>query len=216
MVLTVYKLEPSPPARAVMMVAEALALKDVEYVDVDLFAKEHLTEQFQKLNPQHTIPTIKDGDFVIWDSHAIAAYLVTRYGRDDSLYPLDAKKRAVIDQRLHFDSGVAFPALRGVLFPVLFLGEAKFRPENLARITAAYEFAEKFLDKPWIAGESVSIADICCVSSFSSMDVIIPIDKQKFPKLSGWLDRCSKLDFYVKANAPGLQMFKSIVKPEYF
>lgn len=47
--------------------------------------------------------------FVIWDSHAILTYLVSRYGKDDSLYPSDVKKRATIDQRLHFDSNVLNP-----------------------------------------------------------------------------------------------------------
>lgn len=51
-----------------------------------------------------------DDGFVIWDSHAINAYLVGKYGKDDSLYSKDLKKRAVIDQRLHFDSNVLFPS----------------------------------------------------------------------------------------------------------
>lgn len=32
-------------------------------------------------------------------------YLVNQYGKDDSLYPTDPQKRALVDQRLYFDAG---------------------------------------------------------------------------------------------------------------
>ena len=45
------------------------------------------------------------------------AYLVNTYGKDDSLYPKnDYKRRAIIDHRLHFDSGILFA--RGVALSV--------------------------------------------------------------------------------------------------
>lgn len=60
-----------------------------------------------QLNPQHTVPILvdPDEDFTIWDSHAIAIYLVGQYGSDDSLYPRNnVKKCAIINQRLQFDN----------------------------------------------------------------------------------------------------------------
>lgn len=35
-------------------------------------------------------------------------YLVQKYGKDDSLYPSDLKKRGTVDARLHFDNGILF------------------------------------------------------------------------------------------------------------
>lgn len=74
-----------------------------------------------QMNPQHTIPTMDDDGFIIWDSHAIMGYLVGKYGKSNSLYPENPKKRAVIDQRLHFDSNYLFPrgAAIGVSFYIL-------------------------------------------------------------------------------------------------
>ena len=55
------------------------------------------------MNPQHTIPTMKDGDFCLNESRPIATYLASKYGKDDKLYPKDVTTRAVVDQRLYFD-----------------------------------------------------------------------------------------------------------------
>lgn len=35
-------------------------------------------------------------------------YLFNKYGKDDSLYPKDAQKRAIVDQMLCFDMGTLF------------------------------------------------------------------------------------------------------------
>lgn len=46
MVLTLYKMDASPPARAVMMVIETLNIPDVNYVDVNLLNGDHLKDEY--------------------------------------------------------------------------------------------------------------------------------------------------------------------------
>ncbi|VVD03125.1 unnamed protein product [Leptidea sinapis] len=209
MVLSMYNSDQSPPCRACQMVLAYLKLP-VKYIAVDTLKKDHLTEEYLKMNPQHTIPMLVDDDFILWDSHAIASYLVTKYGKDNPLYPSDPKKRAVIDQRLHFDSGILFPALRGAFEPIIYFGEKKPRPEVLEKISSAYDFMEKFLTKAWIAGDELSLADLCCVASMSSLNVVMPIDTKKYPNITAWMKRCSELDVYKKSNVPGLTAFKTL------
>nr|UYI58577.1 glutathione S-transferase 6 [Grapholita molesta] len=211
MVIKLYKLDASPPVRAVQMVIAAINLPDVEYIDVNLLQSDQYKENFTKLNPQHTIPTMVDDDFVIWDSHAISTYLINVYADNDSLYPSESKKRAVIDQRLHFDSGNLFPPLREALGPIFFGNEKEFNPVMLQKIKSGYEFAEKFLTAPWLAGEEITVADICCVATVSTMNEVLPIDESLFPKLVDWLRRCSEQDFYKKGNEPGLLVLKQLL-----
>ncbi|XP_063381735.1 glutathione S-transferase 1-like [Cydia fagiglandana] len=212
MVLTLYKLDASPPVRAVKMVIAAINLPDVEYVDVNLLQGDHLKEDYIKLNPQHTIPTLVDDDFVIWDSHAIATYLINMYADNDSLYPSDPQKRALIDQRMHFDSSILFPPVREAVGPVIFGNEKVFPPEVLQKIQNGYEFTEKFITGEWLAGDDLSVADICCVATISTANEILPIDENLFPKLAEWIKRCSELEIYKNENEPGLNLFSQILK----
>ncbi|KRT83622.1 Glutathione S-transferase [Oryctes borbonicus] len=113
MVPILYQVVTSPPCRAVFMLTRAIGLK-LELKDVNITEREQLKPEYLKLNPQHTVPLLDDDGFIFWDSHAINVYLINKYTNDSTLYPNDIKKRAIIDQRLHFDSGVAFSVLRRI------------------------------------------------------------------------------------------------------
>lgn len=47
-------------------------------------------------------------------SHAINAYLVSKYAKDDKLYPKEVKMRSTVDHRLYFDCGVLFQCVKSV------------------------------------------------------------------------------------------------------
>lgn len=121
-----YGYDISPPVRAVLLTANAIGL-DFEYREVNIMAGAHLSEDYLKKNPQHTIPMLEDDGKCIWDSHAIAVYLIEKYGDDKFLYPKDLYKRAIIDQRLHFDSGVLFPTFRRIVVNIYLFVDFPFK-----------------------------------------------------------------------------------------
>ncbi|KAK9669761.1 hypothetical protein RND81_13G152900 [Saponaria officinalis] len=73
----------------------ALLLKglDYEYKAVNLLKGEHISAEFQELNPLSYVPVLKDEDTVLADSFAIIMYLEEKYP-EHPLLPQDLQKRA--------------------------------------------------------------------------------------------------------------------------
>ncbi|CAG2173968.1 unnamed protein product, partial [Oppiella nova] len=67
---------------------------------VELSKGEHLTPQYSKLNPAKKVPTIVDGDLVLWESRAIMQYLCNKYAPNSTLYPSNPNQRALVMKAL--------------------------------------------------------------------------------------------------------------------
>lgn len=165
------------------------------------------------MNPQSTVPTLDDNGKIIWDSHAITRYLAAAYGKDDSLFPKDLYKRAVIDQRLHFEDGVLISRFGKAAGPV-FRGAAKdFIKEDLESLYAGLDFLEVFLkNDPYAAGSNVTVADFSLVATVTTIQKFIaPLDAGRFPKVLAWIERMNKLPYFDEANTKPLEkMFESL------
>ncbi|XP_060655654.1 glutathione S-transferase 1-like [Drosophila nasuta] len=214
--ITLYGAEPSPPVRAVKLTLAALDLP-YEFVTIDLIVKEQLSESFVKKNPQHTVPMLEDDDAVIWDSHAIITYLVSKYGKDDSLYPKDLLKRAVVDQRLHFESGVVFAnVLRAITRNIFFLGKKIIPKDQIQALVEVYDFVETFLkDHDYVAGDQLTVADFSLISTVASLPAYVEIDPVKYVNITAWIKRLEKLPYY-SVNDVGNKQFIAAVKGTNF
>lgn len=180
----------SPPVRAVMLTCKAL---DIEYDFhlVNTIRGDHKTPEFLKMNPLHTVPVIEDGDFILFDSHAIAQYLADKVD-SDRWYPKDPQRRATVDQRLHFDNAILFTRVRDILEPVLYFGEPAFRPESVKGLEEALVMLDTVLgDNDFVAGSTATIADCCCIASVSTMVNLVP--RMAVPeRVSAWMLRCEQ------------------------
>lgn len=104
----------SPPSRACLQTIRILGL-EVEVKNLNLLKGEQMSPEYLKINPMHQVPALVDGDFVLTESRAIMAYLVNSRKPGSSLYPLDPKKRALVDQRLYFDNVSFFELAASIL-----------------------------------------------------------------------------------------------------
>ncbi|XP_037949861.1 glutathione S-transferase 1-like [Teleopsis dalmanni] len=210
--VVLYGADISPPVRTCLLTLKALNIP-FEYKFVDIVAREHFSEEFIKKNPQHTVPLLEDNGKYIWDSHAICSYLVDKYGQNDKLYPKDLYQRAIVNQRLYFDASILYMALRNVVLP-MWRENSNFVPKDkIMNILECYNLTETFLEnRQYIAGDSLTIADFGCLATVSSLNGIIELDKEKYPKTLEWIERLSKLPYYEEGNGKGLREYVAILK----
>ncbi|CAH1169700.1 unnamed protein product [Phaedon cochleariae] len=206
-----YMVPASPPVRAVNMCAKAIGL-DLNPIKVGLLSGEQFKPEYLKINPQHTVPLLDDNGFILADSHAIMSYLVSKYGKDKSLYPTDLQQRAIVDHRLHFDSSYLFTRGSLIMRSLLLDGAKEIDQKLLDSLSEAIQMAEKFLQNTkYVAGDQMTIADYSFVTSITSWTPFVPLTEEQFPKITAWLKKMQQLPYYSE-NQIGLDEFLQVLK----
>lgn len=159
------------------------------------------------------MPTLNDNGVVLWDSHAICTYILEKYAPDNTLYPKDLARRAQIDQRLYFDSGVLFAAVRLAQFPVFAKGAYQINPSVIDALFSAFDFLETFLESgDYLVGNSVTLADLCCVASVWSAQAILTIEPAKYPRLLAWIGRLFVLPYVSEINKESATGWRQLIE----
>jgi len=201
-----YYVPGSAPCRAVLMTAKAVGV-DLNLKMTDLQKGEHMKPEYLKINPQHTIPTLVDNGFALWESRAICTYLITKYGTDKALYPEEPQARAVVDQRLYFDMGTLYQRFADYYYPQVFAKQPA-NPDNYKKMEDAMAFLNTFLDeKKWAAGENLTVADISLVATVSSYDAAgFPLST--YPNVMTWYQKCKTDIPGYNLNQEGVDQFR--------
>ena len=136
-----------------------------ERVHVDYFKAEQKEPAYTALNPNASLPAMKDGDFVLWESNAILQYVADKLGRDGA-YPRELRTRADINRWLLWESSSWFPScyvflVENCVKPLL--GAAP-DPAVLDAQSAQFHKLAGILDarlagQPWVTGDQPTIAD---------------------------------------------------------
>jgi len=212
--IEVYGMQLSAPVRCVQMTCEVLGV-EYEFKKVDIMVGENMTPEYLKINPQHNIPAIKDGDFCLNESRAIAGYIATKYKKDGSLYPEDAETRAVVDQRLYFDMGVFYKAAGDVMYHTMgFSANAPGEKEH-NRVKEVLGWCNG-----WVAGgkfmagtDTITLADLAMIATYTTMEATGAFELEKYSDLSAWAAKVKALvPNYEKANGEGATQFGGFYK----
>ena len=157
------------------------------------------TEAYGKINPNRMIPSIRDGDFALWESLAIVRYLCDRYGAG-TLSPADPQMRAIADQWMEWSASRAF-------MPVIYLFFATVRTQPAERDSAKIASLNKeahdaltildrhLADRPYVCGDEFTMGDIpigCVVYRYFNVEV----ERPALPHVEAWYDRLTTRPAY--------------------
>ncbi|KAH7957616.1 glutathione S-transferase 4 [Rhipicephalus sanguineus] len=189
MPVTLYSIIGSPPCAFVRSVAKKVGA-ELELKNLDFFKKEHLTPEYLKINPFHKVPTLDDSGFIVYESNAIAYYLLRKYAPKSELYPECVKHRTRIDQVLATVACTIQPHKMTFFRPLMSekrkptSEEVTFFEENVLK-----SFEHLIGDKKFAVGDQLTLADLCLFSSMVGIFEMRFVDKAKFPKLRDYYER---------------------------
>ena len=150
------------------------------------------TAEYGRLNPNRRVPTVEDGDVVVWESNACVRYLAARYGTG-SLWPDDPGRRARADMWMDWQGSTLLPDMTVVFWGLIRTPEAE---RDHARIAAAVErlgttwriLDEHLASRRFVAGEALTIGDIP-VGAGCYRYYGLPIERPALPNLEAWYGR---------------------------
>lgn len=166
-----------------------------EVIELNMRAGDNRRPEYLKLNPFGQVPTIEDGDTVLFDSNAILVYLAKRYG-DPSWLPEDALGAAAVQRWLSLAAGqIAYGPCAARLVTVF---GARLNLDTAQKIALKlFDVLDAELaSKPFAAGDQVSIADIAA-HTYIAHAPEGGISLEPYPNIRAWLRRVEALPRFI-------------------
>jgi glutathione S-transferase len=144
------------------------------------------TDAYRKLNPNIKVPTLVDGDVVIWESHTILRYLAALHA--PKLTGATPAERSYVERWMDWSLG-ALNTPYVAVFKDARKPEAE-RSADFAAQSADLLAQLKVLDghiagKTWFALDRLTLADIA-LAPLVTRCLAFPIEKPAFAELTRW------------------------------
>jgi len=198
--LKIYATPLSANGRKVLAVSRELGLTAEIHI-VNVYRGEGRTAEYLAINPMGKIPTLVDGDFVLFESNAILIYLAEGYGKS-RLWSTDSKARGRIAQWLFWESAHWQPSLIALLSEQVghrLVPEAIARPRsapdwNSASLQPMLKTLETTLSADaFLTGSHATIADFS-VAGMCTYFRVAGFPFHDFPAISRWYARIEAFD----------------------
>jgi glutathione S-transferase len=193
----------------VQKVLWCLAELDLAYERIDAgmaFGRNHEPD-YLAMNPNARVPTLVDGDFVLWESNSVMRYLSLAYRPDSAIYPKAPKRRAGVDRWLDWTLSTLQPVDRPVFWALVRTPPAE---RDMAAIqkdadaeAVVWRVAERYLStNRFIEGDDFTLADIALGAYARRWFGVEGVTKPKLPHLERWFAQFSARPGFVKFVAP--------------
>jgi len=206
----------SPFAWRVMLTLE---IKKLPYESklLQFSTGENKTADYLKLNPRGKVPTLKDGDFALYESLAIMAYLDRKYP-EPPLFGKTPEQTGLIWRTISECESYLVSANDKVVRPIFF-GKGLDRVQEIEQAAQTIRQELKSLDERlgpdnWLVGSQISAADIAVFPALQLVlraavkDAARPFNlgllplAQTFPNLAKWAQRIEALPNYQRTYPP--------------
>src|SRR3954453_16589991 len=181
---------------------------DVGYERIDAgmaFGRNH-DPDYLAMNPNGRIPTLADGDFVLWESNSIMGYLVLAYGKGSPIYPAAPRQRAAVDRWLDWTLSTLQPVDRPVFWALVRTPVEKRDLVAIQKDADAETIQWRIVDnqltsRRFVEGNDFTLADIALGAYARRWFGVEGISKPALPHLARWFAQFS--------TRPGFRKFLS-------
>jgi glutathione S-transferase len=189
----------------VQKVLWCLAELDLAYERIDAglhFGRNHEPD-YLAMNPNARVPTMVDGDYVLWESNSVMRYLCMAYGKGTPIYPTEPKQRAAVDRWLDWTLSTVQPVDRPVFWALVRTPPAE---RDMAKIqkdadaeALVWQIADHHLStRRFIEGDDFTIADIALGAYARRWLGVEGITRPSQPHLERWLNELGTRSGYQK------------------
>lgn len=145
------------------------------------------TPEYRAMNPNAKVPTVLDGDLVIWESHTILRYLAARQGAD--LLGGSLAERTQVERWMDW-----LLASVNTLYVTVFKDSKKEPAERDPGFAAAGKdlAAQMAIADAWLAGRGFFALDRLTLADIAMAPIMarclgFPIDRDEMPNLERWM-----------------------------
>ena len=174
---------------------------DFERIDAGMEHGVTKTPEYLAKNPNSLVPTLEEGEFVLWESNVIVRYLSAKYA-EGTLCPTDPQERAHADQWMDWQATTLWATAR-----LVFWGLVRTPPEkrDQAQIDKAVVDSERALamleswlsTRDFVAAGRLTMGDIPIGASVYRW-FAMGMDRSKFPNVARWYDRLTQREGFQK------------------